>query len=95
MFNKENNYVTAAIDRWSKKNYINYNSETKNLKIEIPEEEQESIKLIVYGLVGLYQINKNNTNKFNITLLTNSVPKKLSLEKQAPIKKIDNRKKKK
>lgn len=95
VFNKENNYVTAAIDRWSKKNYINYNSETKNLKIEIPEEEQESIKLIVYGLVGLYQINKNNTNKFNITLLTNSVPKKLSLEKQAPIKKIDNHKKKK
>ena len=30
-FNKKNNYITASIERWPKKNYINYDYKTKKL----------------------------------------------------------------
>ena len=104
-FNKKNNYITASIERWSKKNYINYDYKKKKINVAIPEEEQYSVKLIVYGLVGLYQINKNNTNKIDITYVSNDIKNKLAVSKEQTInsntiktpsyKKIDNTKKKK
>lgn len=97
-FNRKNNYVTAAIERWSKKNYIKFNKETNELRIEIPEEEQYSVRLIVYGLVALHQLNKTSTQKIELKYIKNNIPNNTTIFKensQISSPKIYNSKKKK
>lgn len=69
-YNKKNNYVTTAIDKLSKKEYVNYDKESKELKISQPEENYE---LLVYPLIALYLTKKPENHSIKFTYISKNI----------------------
>ena len=79
VYNKKNNYITSAIEKLSKKDYIRYDE--KNNKIDIKEPD-ENYELLVYSLIALYIVKKPKNQKIKLNYISNNI-KKPSLTKNS------------
>ena len=82
-YNRKNNYITLSIETLSKRNLINYNTETNQYEINEPK-EKDNYELIAYSLVALYLINVRENSKIKMAFIKRPIEEKKAIS-QTPI----------
>lgn len=84
VYQKKNNYITYAIEKLSKHPFIKYDENMQEVTITEPDEGYE---LIVYSLIALYELKKNEKTNIKITYISEKVKPNTTLAKNTIISK--------
>lgn len=93
-YQKKNDYITLAIDKLSKRDFLKYDKNTKEIIINEPS-EQHPYELMVYAIVALNLVNQKEKSNIKISYIANRVKdldKNIKLDK---VQIINNKKKEK
>ena len=80
-YQRRNNFVAYAIDKLSKRDFIQYNKETKEITINEPE-EKHPYELMVFAIVALNILNPKKENEIRMNYVK-KIDKQYKLDKNA------------
>ena len=80
IYQRKNNYVTYAIEKLSLRPFVKYDINSKEITVSEPSEGYE---LMVYALIALYELNKNEKTNTHLTYISNNIKPQTALTKNA------------